>query len=129
VFRLIAGASIGSSRTGDHERDFIGRRFISAMDTMTYASSISLEVTTGDVHKTVTANSVGDATINAVTAGLPGQHMWIIVANDMVRGKTIAFGANFRSAGALAGSAGRSATVHFISDGTAWYEVARTLNL
>jgi hypothetical protein len=55
--------------------------------------------------------------------------MWIIVANDLVRGKTIAFGANFKSAGTLAGSPGKSATVHFISDGTAWYEVARTLNL
>jgi hypothetical protein len=130
VFRLIASASTGSTgRAGDHDRDFIGRRFISAMDTMTYAPSISLEVTAGDVHKTITSNSVGDATINAVTAGLAGQHMWIIVANDLVRGKTIAFGANFKSAGTLAGSPGKSATVHFISDGTAWYEVARTLNL
>ena len=129
VFRLIAGAAAAAGRSGDRQRDFIGRRFISTMDTMTYAPNIQLEVTAGDVHKTVTSNAVGDAVINAATAGLAGQHMWIIIANDLIRGKTITFGTNFRSSGTLSGSSGRAATVHFISDGTAWYEVARTLNL
>jgi len=96
---------------------------------MTYAATISLEVTAGDVHKTTTSNSVGDATINAATAGLAGQHMWIIIGNDLLRGKIITFGANFRSSGTLAGAPGKTATIHFISDGSAWYEVARTLNL
>jgi len=128
VFRLIA-AEAATSRSGDRERDFIGRRFISTMDTMTYSAAISLEVTAGDVHKTTTSNTAGDATINAATAGLAGQHMWIIIVNDLVRGKTITFGTNFKSSGTLAGTAGKTATVHFISDGNAWYEVARTLNL
>jgi hypothetical protein len=128
VFRLIA-AEAAASRSGDRERDFIGRRFISSMDPMTYSAAISLEVTAGDVHKTTTSNAVGDATINAATAGLPGQHMWIIIVNDLGRGKTITFGTNFKSSGTLAGTAGKTATIHFISDGTAWYEVARTLNL
>ena len=88
-----------------------------------------MSVTAGDVHKTTTSNAVGDATINAATAGLPGQHMWIIIVNDLGRGKTITFGTNFKSSGTLAGTAGKTATIHFISDGTAWYEVARTLNL
>jgi hypothetical protein len=129
VFRLIAGAAAPAGRTGDRDRDFIGRRFISALDSMTYARSISLEVTAGDIHKTTTSNVVGEATIDAATAGLAGQHMWIIIVNDLVRGKTVTFGANFKSSGPLVGSSGKAATIHFISDGSAWYEVARTLNL
>ncbi len=130
VFRLIAGA--GASRGGggdDRDRDAMARRFIASMETMAYAATVRLETTAGDVHKTTTSNAVGNATINAVTAGLAGQHMWVIVANDQISGKTVSFGNNFRSAGPLMGSPGKSATLQFISDGTAWYEVARTANL
>jgi len=125
VFRLMGTASSGR----DRERDVIGRRMIASMDTMAYAATMLLEVTAGDLHKTITANAVGNAAINAATGGLAGQHMWIIIVNDQISAKTITFGANFKSSGALTGATGKSATIHFISDGTAWYEVARTLNL
>jgi hypothetical protein len=129
VFRLMGGG--GSRPTGatDRERDSMARRFIASMETMTYAKTVTLETTAGDVHKTTTNNAVGNATINAATAGIAGQHMWVIVVNDQLSGKTISFGGNFKSAGALAGSPGKSATLQFISDGSAWYEVARTTNL
>jgi hypothetical protein len=129
VFRLMGGGGGGSRVTDDRDRDVMARRFISALDTMAYARAISLETTSGDVHKTTTSNAVGNATINAVTAGLPGQHMWLIVANDQLSAKTVSFGNNFKSSGPLTGSPGKSATLQFISDGTAWYEVARTNNL
>jgi len=107
----------------------MARRFIAAMETMPYSRAISLETTAGDVHKTTTSNAVGNATINAATAGLAGQHMWVIIVNDQLSGKTISFGNNLKSAGPLLGSPGKSATLQFISDGTAWYEVGRTGNL
>lgn len=130
VFRLMGGGSMRQGGDGvDRSRDAMARRFIASMETMTYASTVTLETTAGDVHKTTTNNAVGNATINAATGGLPGQHMWIIIANDLVSAKTITFGANLRSSGALAGTPGRSATIQFISDGTAWYEAARTTNL
>jgi hypothetical protein len=130
VFRLIGGGG-GAPRSGgdDKERDAMARRFIASMETMAYARAVSLETTAGDVHKTTTSNAVGNATINAATAGLPGQHMWIIIVNDQISGKTVSFGANFKSAGPLVGSPGKSAALQFISDGTVWYEVARTANL
>ena len=128
VFRLMGGA--GGSRGGDdRDHDAMARRFIAAMETMPYLRAISLETTAGDVHKTTTSNAVGNATINAATAGLAGQHMWVIIVNDQLSGKTVNFGNNFKSAGPLLGSPGKSATLQFISDGTAWYEVARTANL
>jgi hypothetical protein len=130
VFRLMGGAGAAApSGPQDSRGDVIARRLIGAMDTMTYAGTMTLDVTAGDLHKTTTSNLVGNATINAATRGLPGQHMWIIVQNDEIGGKTIAFGANFRSSGALTGSAGKAATLEFVSDGTAWYEVVRTPNL
>jgi hypothetical protein len=132
VFRLMGGG--GGSRGGDDRerdraRDSVARRFIASMETMTYAATVNLETTAGDVHKTITNNSVGNATINAATGGLPGQHMWIIVVNDQLSAKTISFGEHIKSTGSLTGAPGKSATLQFISDGTAWYEVARTTNL
>jgi len=129
VFRLVGVGAVAEASATDQRRDVIARRVIGAMDTMTYAAVITLDVTAGDLHKTLTANSAGNATINASTGGLPGQHMWVLVANDRVNAKTVTFGVNFRSSGTLAGTPGKTATVEFVSDGTSWYEVARTLNL
>jgi hypothetical protein len=130
LFRLIGGG--GGSRGGDdggRDRDSTARRFIASLETMNYAAAVTLETTAGDIHKTVTNNLVGNATIHAATPGLPGQHMWVIIVNDQISGKIISFGNNFKSAGALTGSPGKSATLQFISDGSFWYEVARTANL
>jgi len=129
VFRILGGGGSARGAGDDREHDALARRFIASMETMAYARTVSLETTAGDVHKTTTNNAVGNATINAATAGLPGQHMWVIVVNDQISGKTVSFGNNFKSAGPLAGSPGKSATLQFISDGTTWYEVARTTNL
>ena len=136
VFRLMAGAvggatgsATGSAETRERDRDSMARRFIASMETMTYAGTVTLETTAGDVHKTTTNNTIGNATINAATGGLAGQHMWVIIVNDQLSGKTVSFGSNFKSAGALTGSPGKSATLQFISDGIVWYEVARTTNL
>jgi hypothetical protein len=127
VFRLMGGA--GAASVVDSRGDVRARRFIASMDSTPYQAAITLDVTGGDVHKIRTAPNGGNATLSAATAGLPGQHMWIIIANDNVSAKTIAFGANMLSAGPLAGAAGKSSTIHFVSDGTAWYEVARTVGL
>jgi hypothetical protein len=128
VFRLMGGAGAGSSLV-DSRGDVRARRVIASMDSTPYQTAMTLDVTAGDVHKIRTAPNGGNATLSAATAGLPGQHMWIIIANDNISAKTITFGANLLSAGPLAGTTGRSSTIHFVSDGTAWYEVSRTLGL
>jgi hypothetical protein len=130
VFRLMGGGS--SRRAGediDRQRDVMARRFIASMETLTYASTVTLETTSGDVHKTTTDNAIGNATIRAATGGLAGQHMWVIIVNDQLSPKTITFGEHLKSTGTLVGTPGKAATLQFISDGTLWYEVARTTNL
>jgi hypothetical protein len=134
VFRLMGAGTGGGTGGGapgvtDSRRDVIARRVIGSMEIMPYASSIALDVTAGDLHKTLTAPAGGNSTINASTGGLPGQHMWIIISNDTVSAKTVTFGTNFRSSGPLTGVSGKAATLQFVSDGAAWYEVGRMLNL
>jgi hypothetical protein len=129
VFRLMGGAAGGGVGGTDPRGDVRARRVIAAMDSLNYQAAMTLDVTAGDVHKIRTAPNAGNATLAASTSGLAGQHMWIIIANDNTSAKTITFGANLLSAGPLAGAAGKSATIHFVSDGTAWYEVARTVGL
>jgi hypothetical protein len=128
VFRLMGGAG-GAVSPVDSRGDVRARRVIATMDNLPYQSAMTLDVTAGDVHKIRTAPNGGNATLSAATAGLSGQHMWIIITNDNTSAKTIVFGANLLSAGPLAGAAGKSATIHFVSDGTAWYEVSRTVGL
>jgi hypothetical protein len=132
VFRLVGGGGEGggpSDQRGDRRGDVRARRVIANMDTIPYQANMTLDVTSGDVHKIRTAPGAGNATLSAATGGLAGQHMWIIVSNDPSSAKSIAFGANLLSAGPLAGIAGKSSTLHFVSDGTAWYEVSRTVGL
>jgi hypothetical protein len=105
------------------------RRGGQEMETVPYASTVTLETTAGDAHKTTTDDAIGDATIGAAAAGLAGQRMCLIIVNDQVKGKTITFGENIKSAGKLTGRRGKSATLEFISDGSVWYEVSRTTNL
>jgi hypothetical protein len=128
VFRLMGGAA-GAASLVDSRGDIHARRVIPAMDRLEYQAAMTIDVTAGDVHKIRTTPSGGNATLGAATGGLPGQHMWIIIANDNTSAKTITFGANLLSTGPLAGVTGRSSTIHFVSDGTAWYEVSRTVGL
>jgi hypothetical protein len=132
VFRLLTGATVAAAPAAsavDERRDVRARRVIGTMDNMTYAPTITLDVTAGDLHKTTTANSAGNATINASTGGLPGEHMWILVVNDQISSKTVTFGSSLRSTGPLTGSPGKGATVQFVSDGNAWYEIGRSQGL
>jgi hypothetical protein len=96
-----------------------------AMDTMTYAATISLDVTRPNIHK---LTATGNATIDASGAGVAGQEITVLIANDATP-RTITFGTNFRPSGTLVGTASKAATVRFVSDGTAWYESGRTTGL
>lgn len=100
-----------------------------ATDAMTYASTISLDVTKGALHTTTTVNATGNATINASAGGNAGQVLYVLVTNDATSAKTITFGTNFKPSATVVGTQSKSAMLHFMSDGTNWYEVSRTLAL
>lgn len=125
----LAGKLMVGSTTAPTAVLHVTGRISGSMDTMTYAATISLDVTLGNLHKTTTVNATGNATINASAAGIAGQHMWILITNDATSGKVITFGTNFLTTGTITGTASKSAVIHFISDGVSWFEVSRTLGL
>lgn len=96
--------------------------------TDTYGTVVSIDVTTGNVHD-ITTTTVGNATFNATTGGIAGEILIILIHNDNTAGRTITFGSNFHSSGTLAGTAAKTATITFTSNGTAWYETARVLGI
>lgn len=107
---------------------FAGRIY-GGLDTMTYAATISLDVTKAYVHQTTTVHATGNATINASTGGLSGQIMIVIIKNDATSGKTITFGTNFRPVGTVVGTTSKAAVVTFVSESNEWFEVSRSLVL
>jgi len=101
----------------------------SGVDMMTYAATISLDITKPAMHKTTTVHATGNATINASAAGAAGQSLSVLIENDATSGKTITFGTNFRASATVVGTISKAAVVSFISDGAAWFEAGRALVL
>ncbi len=95
---------------------------------LTYASPTSVDVTLGNVFTVTTVNATGSVTFNATAGGTAGQRIVFIITNDATSAKTITFGTNFVPNGTLTPSgAGKVATIEFISNGTSFYELARTV--
>lgn len=92
------------------------------------ASALTLDVTKGNVH-TLTSTPSTNMTITPSAAGVAGQHLWIIINSDATGGDVITFASTFKSSGTMTLTASKAHTIHFISDSTNWYEVARTLAL
>lgn len=102
--------------------------FSGTSDTMTYSGFILMDVTKGNVHITTTSGA-GNATINASAGGVAGQEITIIINNDSGAARTITFGSNLSANGTLVGTASKTATIRFASNGTKFYETSRTLLL
>lgn len=104
-------------------------RLITGMKTETYANPLALTENLEDCRKITTTSAVGDATITVSNSGVGGKRLILIITNDATSGRTITFGTNFTANGTLVGTASKTAIVEFISDGTTFYEVARTTGL
>lgn len=122
---LSAGAFSASGNSNVGGALNVSGALSTTLTTLTYASTVSLDPTRGNVFKTTTDPMIGGATMNATTAGTAGQTITIIIANDADSGETIAFGSNFKSTGTLAGTMSKTAVVSFVSDGTNFYETGR----
>ncbi len=76
-----------------------------------------------------TTTSGGNATITITTIAPAGERITILITNDATAARTITFGTGFNSSGTLTGTISKSATVSFLSDGSAYWEIARTTGL
>jgi hypothetical protein len=127
------GISIGTNALaalnidGTQHSSFKGALYQFLPAVITYAATVSLDPTTGNVFEFSTIN--GALTINLATVPTAGQHFTIILPNDAVSGRTVTFGTSFRAVGTLVGTTSKAATITFVSDGTSAFEVSRALVL
>jgi len=94
-----------------------------------YSSVVVFDADQNGFHQVRTNGDYGNATINMNHGGQKGQEIYIRVDNDSDGNKTITFGTPFKVTGTVAGSTSVSAMLHFISDGTNFWEVSRTTGL
>lgn len=107
----------------------VGGDFCTTIVSAAFVSSpVSLTTTSSNVFETTAVS--GAFTVNASTAGTAGQYLLYKFTSDAGATRVCTFGTNFKSTGTLAtGGASKSATILFLSNGSAWWEVARTNNL
>ena len=88
----------------------------------TYAATMTIDPAAGEYQQ---LTLTGDATLNALTPGLPGQSLILeIAASGGTR--TATFGTSFRKTGTAAPTTGTIILVWFRSNGTTWNEVSRS---
>lgn len=125
---IIVGGSISRTSIDPNKGIGTGLPISLGMDVITYASTITLDVTKQAFHF-ITTTSLGNATINASSPGIEGQIIYLQIANDSGGARTITFGTNFKPSATIVGTASKSATIAFISNGVNWWELSRTLVL
>lgn len=70
-----------------------------------------------------------DETVNASGTQKKGQELTCIITNDGNSSRTITFGTGFKAASTVVGTTSKAATVTFRSNGTYFYEIARTVEI
>lgn len=108
-------------------KSFSGRFLVRGFVQTIYASEISIDPMSGGFQylKTESTNAV----VRANSGGSSGQELYLKITNDSTANRVITFGTNFSVTGTLTGSTTASAILHFISDGTKFWEVSRTTGL
>lgn len=94
----------------------------------TYAATVSLDPFipyTGFINLTTTA--AGNATLTVSTVPPAGARLVIQINNDAGGARTITFGTGFRSTGTLVGTASDAYLLEFVSDGTTYNELSRSV--
>jgi hypothetical protein len=108
---------------------FSGNYLVRGINSTGYSTVTVFDSGLEGLHQIRTHIDVGNATITLTSPGEKGQEMYLKIDNDTDADRTITFGSMFKVTGTLTGSTAASAILHFISDGTAFWEVSRTTGL
>jgi hypothetical protein len=106
-------------------KKFSGAYLVRGVNSTGYSSVTVLDPTLGSFCKLRTHIDVGNAVVTATSPGEAGQELYLKIDNDTDANRTITFGSMFKVTGSLTGSTRATATLHFISDATAFWEVGR----
>jgi hypothetical protein len=129
VYQTTAAVGTGSSLTQIpewYDRKLV-QKFGVGQTAATYSASITLNMTTSDIHY-INATNTSAFTINAPSNAQSGMRLivWIQNGSGGTLG-TVTWDAVFKLAGAFTNPAnGKGRMVEFITNGTTWFEVSRT---
>jgi hypothetical protein len=106
-----------------------GNYLVRGINSTGYSTVTVFDADSPGFHQVRTFIDVGNTTITINHPGQKGQDFFLKIDNDTDANRTITFGSMFKVTGTLTGSTAASAILHFISDGTAFWEVSRTTGL
>lgn len=95
-----------------------------AVHTPSAVSALAIDVTASGVY---TKSIAGDSTFTASAAGTAGQFLTLIITVDGTQ-RVATFGTNLNSSGTMTIPANKVGVIQFVSDGTAWREMGRSIN-
>lgn len=70
-----------------------------------------------------------NATVNLTGSQTAGRLLILMIANDATLPRVITLGIGFVSSGVITGVASKTSSVLFISNGTSFFEIARTVGI
>lgn len=128
---LVTGVGVavsGGSVAGANDWIDVGFAVDRESQAPTPAATISLDVSSGkDI---LAAWTSGEAeTVNLTGAQTAGQRLTLLILNGPTTARVITLGTGIVGKGTITGTADKSAVATFISNGTSFFEIARTLIL
>ena len=130
VLKFAKTIIVGRDRiTLDANKGLLTGYVVRGIDSTGYSAVTVFDADKAGFHQVRTDLDVGNATLNMTHAGQKGQEIYLKLDNDTDASRTITFGTPFKVTGTLTGSTAASAILHFISDGTSFWEVSRTTGL
>lgn len=94
----------------------------------TVGASATIMVALGNL-VTLTSTASTNMTLTPSGAGVAGQVMRIVITSDATGGDVVTFASTFKPNGTMTLTASKGHTITFVSDGTNWWETARTTGL
>lgn len=110
-------------------KHFSGNYLVRGVNSTGYSTVTVFDAYSNGLHQVRTFIDVGDATITMNGGGEKGQEIYLKIDNDTDANRTITFGSYLKVTGTVVGSTAASALLHFISDGSYFWEVSRTTGL
>lgn len=93
----------------------------------TPGATVTINLATRARVRTWTAGQ--DETVNLTGTQASGDLLILIITNDATTGRTITLGTGFVSSGAVVGVTSKVSILTFVSNGTNYYELARTVGI
>jgi len=91
-------------------------------------AAATITVTNPNLH-TLTSTAGTNMTLTPSGVGVAGQHLWICITSDAGGGDVVTFASTFKPNGTMTLTGSKKHMIEFVSDGTTWNELARTLGL